>query len=234
MSNNIKISICIPVWEYYGEGVFFLKKNLESIKNQTYKNFNVVISDHSSDDKIESLCNSFKDMFEIIYVKNINKIGNSPSNTNNAIKNAYGDIIKILFQDDFFYDENSLEIISKEFENHNCDWLVTGCNHTNDGGKTFYNRMTPAWNNDIFRGVNTISSPSVLAFLRTSMCFFDENLTMLMDCEMYWQLYKKYGLPKIVSNCLVTNRIHKNQISQIYTKDISEEINYIISKHNII
>ena len=53
MDNNIKISVCIPAYEAKGKGVFFLQKNVEGILKQTYTNFEIIISDHSIDDKVE-------------------------------------------------------------------------------------------------------------------------------------------------------------------------------------
>ena len=156
----MKISICIPTWEQYGKGVNFLKNNFDRILTQTYKNFNVIISDHSKNDEIKKLCDLYSNYFEIKYFKYEKLYGNSPSNTNNSILNANGEIIKIIFQDDFFYDNTSLELISKEFEQNECKWLVNGCNHTIDDGKSFYNNMIPAWNDNIPIGINTISSPS--------------------------------------------------------------------------
>jgi glycosyltransferase involved in cell wall biosynthesis len=229
----MKVSVCIPTWEQYGRGFEFLQKNLNSILDQTYKNYNVIVSDHSLNDDIKNLCNSYINYMEIIYVKNDNDLGNGPANTNNSIINVDGDIIKIMFQDDFFYDKNALEIIVNEFKNGDCNWLVTGCNHTNDDGSTYYNQMIPYWNDNIVTGTNTISSPSVLSFRRNVPCLFDTNLTMLMDCEMYWQLYVKYGLPVIIPNCLVTNRMHEHQISSTYNKNIWDEINHVKLKHNI-
>jgi glycosyltransferase involved in cell wall biosynthesis len=229
----VKISICIPTWEQYGRGLEFLKNNFEQILNQTYKNFNVIISDHSKDDKIKLLCDSYSDKFEIKYVKNESFLGNGPANTNNAIINADGDIIKIIFQDDFLYQDKSLEIIVKEFENNECNWLVSGCNHTHDDGKSFSNFMVPYWNDKIATGTNTISSPSVLSFRNDNPCLFDEDLTMLMDCEMYYQLYIRYGLPKIITDCLITNRMHQHQISSLYNKDMWSEINHVKNKHKI-
>jgi glycosyltransferase involved in cell wall biosynthesis len=229
----MKVSVCIPTWEQYGRGFEFLQKNLNSILDQTYKNYNVIVSDHSLNDDIKNLCNSYINYMEIIYVKNDNDLGNGPANTNNSIINADGDIIKIMFQDDFFYDKNALEIIVNEFKNDDCNWLVTGCNHTNDDGSTYYNQMIPYWNDNIVTGTNTISSPSVLSFRRNVPCLFNTNLTMLMDCEMYWQLYVKYGLPVIIPNCLVTNRMHEHQISSTYNKNIWDEINHVKLKHNI-
>jgi glycosyltransferase involved in cell wall biosynthesis len=229
----MKISICIPTWEQYGRGFEFLKNNFEQILKQTYKNFNVIISDHSKDDNIESLCEQYSSQIDIKYFKNENHLGNGPANTNNAIINADGDIIKIIFQDDFLYQDNSLELIIKEFENKDCNWLVSGCNHTHDDGKSFSNFMVPYWNDKIATGTNTISSPSVLSFRNDNPCLFDEELTMLMDCEMYYQLYIRYGLPKIITDCLVTNRLHQHQISSLYNKDMWPEINHVKNKHKI-
>ena len=222
---------CIPTWEQYGRGVEFLKNNFEQILKQTYKNFNVIISDHSKDDNIESLCEQYSSQIDIKYFKNENSLGNGPANTNNAVINADGDIIKIIFQDDYLFDERALELTSKEFENNECMWLVCGCNHTHDDGLTHDTPMTPYWNDAIKRGVNTISSPSVLSFRNNNPCLFDENLTMLMDCDMYQQLFVRYGLPTILSDCLVTNRIHKHQISTLYNQDIWEEISHVNNKN---
>jgi glycosyltransferase involved in cell wall biosynthesis len=229
----MKISICIPTWEQYGRGVEFLKNNFEQILKQTYKNFNVVISDHSKDGNIKSLCDNYSSQIEIKYFKNENHLGNGPANTNNTIINADGDIIKIIFQDDFLYQDNALDLIVKEFKDKDCNWLVSGCNHTHDDGKSFSNFMVPYWNDKIATGTNTISSPSVLSFRNDKPCLFDEELIMLMDCEMYYQLYIRYGLPKIITDCLITNRMHQHQISSLYNKDMWSEIDHVRNKHNI-
>jgi hypothetical protein len=160
-------------------------------------------------------------------------LGNGPANTNNTIINADGDIIKIIFQDDFLYQDNALDLIVKEFEDKDCNWLVSGCNHTHDDGKNFSNFMVPYWNDKIATGTNTISSPSVLSFRNDNPCLFDEELTMLMDCEMYYQLYIRYGFPKIITDCLITNRMHQHQISSLYNKDMWSEIDHVRNKHNI-
>jgi hypothetical protein len=57
---------------------------------------------------------------------------------------------------------------------------------------------------------------------------------MLMDCEMYYQLYLKYGLPIIINEVLVTNRLHSQQISNTYNKNTNLEVDYIINKHKIL
>lgn len=228
----MKISICVPTYGYNGDGVKFLTQLFDTIKTQTYKNFNVIISDHSITDEIKTVCDTYNSFFDIIYIKNTNKLGNGPHNTNNAIKNSDGDIIKIMFQDDIFVNNTALEKIVNTFKNNECEWVVNGCNHTTDG-ITFNRNMVPFWNDNIPFGSNTISSPSVLSFKKNVDCFFDENLVMLMDCEMYYQLYTKYGKPTIINDILISNRIHKNQISSNYNHDnFNGEVLYVKTKHN--
>jgi glycosyltransferase involved in cell wall biosynthesis len=226
----MKVSICIPTWEQYGYGVFFLKELLETIKNQSYQDLEVIISDHSDDYEIKNLSKSYSGLLDVKYFKNNNLKGNSPHNTNQSIKYATGEIIKIMFQDDFFVDGDAIKIINEKFMNNKTMWAVNGCNHTNDG-LNFYGEMTPKWNDRLIFGVNTISSPSVLSFRNENVSFFDENLTMLMDCEYYYQLYLKYGEPIILNETLISNRIHQFQISTNYEGNINEEINYIKKKY---
>lgn len=229
----MKISVCIPTWEQYGYGKVFIARALESIKIQTYKNIEIVISDHSKDETIKNVLKDYIGELPIKYVKNTKNYGNGPANTNNCIRNSDGDILKFLFQDDFFFKNNALELIYQKFIEKNTKWVVNGSNHTKDGGKTFFNYMVPKWNDQIPFGINTISSPSVLSIINNKETFFDENLEMLMDCEFYYQLYSKYGLPIIIDEYLVTNSLHANQISSLYKKDLGEEIQIVKNKHNI-
>ena len=226
----MKISICIPTWEQHGHGREFLKEMFESIKVQTFHDFNIVISDHSHNEGIEDLVKQYSEVFEIVYVKNTEKRGNGPANTNNSLRHADGDIIKVMFQDDLLVNENALQIIHDMFKDDDCKWIVNGCSHTPDG-KTFSREMVPSWNDKILEGVNTISSPSVLSIRNDDIPYFDEELVMLMDCEYYHQLYIKHGIPTIVSDILTSNRMHQHQISSMYNKNINDEINYVKQKH---
>jgi glycosyltransferase involved in cell wall biosynthesis len=233
-NSKYKISICIPTWEQHGFGTQYLDQLLSTIANQTLAKFEVVVSDHSENTDIQKLVETYRNLgsnFDIVYVKNIEARGNGPANTNNSIKYASGKIVKIMFQDDFFVDRFALEKIYDQFK-YGCNWLVNGCNHTNDG-VTFFRDMQPRWNENILVGNNTISSPSVLAFINQDVLKFDESLVMLMDCEYYYKLYKKYGEPYILRDVLISNRIHKNQIQATYSGSLGNEINYVRKIHGV-
>jgi glycosyltransferase involved in cell wall biosynthesis len=159
-------------------GSGLLKRSLDSLVNQTYKDFEVVISDNSENDSIEQMCGDpIYSSLRINYFKNPRK--GMAQNTNEAIKQAKGEIIKILYQDDFLAHENSLKEIVDNFTGH---WLVTGCEHENENGER-YNPHLPTYSNKIKSGENSIGSPSVLSIKNGVAILFDENMTWMLDCD---------------------------------------------------
>ena len=226
-----RFSICIPVWEQHGFGLSYLKDLIHSIKIQSFKDWEILISDHSENDEIFNYIVNSDLKLPGKYFKYDKNRGNGVSNLNNCIKFACGEIIKIMFQDDFMFDRRCLEKFDEAFQNENTKWAVCGCNHTKDG-VNFERFMVPSWNDRMLEGVNTISSPSVLAFRNENIELFDENLTMLMDTEYYYRMNKLYGLPTVIEDCLVTNRCHENQISSRYSGNLKEEIIYAKEKYS--
>jgi len=232
-----KISIAIPTWEANKKGEEFLDDLLRTIEIQTFKDFEVVISDHCSDDYLLPKIKEFQNKFEIKYFKNNKKTGNSPANLNKAIKKCSGDIVKIIFQDDFFYDDEALEKIYYILMDSDRKWLLHGTNHTKDGGHSFYWEMYPRFNADLLKGVNSISSPSVVAFKRDCNISFDEKLKYLMDLDYYYGMREKYGEPIYYDDILVSNRFpHENSISSsINNKEelLIKESKYCLEKYGV-
>lgn len=229
-----KISIAIPTWECNGKGVEFLDDLFRTIEIQYFTDFEVVISDHSKNNDILDKVEEYRNKFDIVYVKNKNKRGNSSANLNNAIANCSGEIIKIMFQDDFFYDDEALEKIYYSLSDSDNMWILNGTNHTMDDGHSFFWEMYPKFNDNLLKGNNTISSPSVVSFKREVNNYFDENLIYLMDVDYYYSMREKYGDPIFYNDILVSNRKHKNSVSSsISNKEeiIFKESEYCMKKY---
>lgn len=222
------ISICIPTYEMKNYGVEYLEYSFNILAHQTFKDFEIIISDHSINDEIQYLCKQWKSILNITYIRNIYNIGSSSANLNNAMNHANGNIIKILFQDDFLYNEYSLENQIKMF---NGNWLVSACCHYN--GIDLYKPFYPKYHDKIYLGHNTISSPSVLMIENKDVINFDENLIWLMDVDYYKRLYDRYGLPSICSDITIVNREHINQVSNsIINEKIQRfELKYMSNKY---
>lgn len=234
----MKISVAIPTYEYYGRGVEFLDDLLRTISGQTLKDVEVVISDHSITDDIQNFCNKNIYDLNIKYIKNNEDIGNPCSNTNVAIDNCSGEIIKILLQDDFLYDTEALELIYTELMSSEKEWLVCGAIHTRDDGNTFFNPMYPRWSEYMImeNENNYIGSPSVLAFKNKVELRFDPKVAMLMDIDFYYNMNLNYGHPIYYNNILIGNRVRDTQTwkERINSDDVEKEFNYCHQKYGIV
>ena len=228
----MKVSICIPTYEMKGFGANYLDHSLSVLEKQTYQNFEVIISDHSTTPLIENVCKKYQSKFDIKHFYNDYGRGVSSCNINTAMKQSSGDVIKILFQDDFLYDNKSLETMLVHLAGNHNHWLVTACCHSKDDLK-LYNPFYPKYHDNIHYGENTISSPSVLMMYKDDLILFDENLFWLMDVEYYKRLYDKFGLPSICNFIIVVNREHNNQVSNtIATQQVkNNEFEYINKKY---
>lgn len=195
----MKVSICIPYYDKMDNAEFFMNRCLDSIKKQTYTDYEVVIT----------------------------KEGTMAQNSNSAIKAARGDIIKILYQDDYFESEHALQTIVDAFRG---GWLATGCLHDYNG--SLINPHMPEWTDDIEKGNNKIGSPSVIAFENKEPLLFDETLGWLLDCDLYKRLYERYGEPTYVYEYCSVIGIHPGQATNVISNNEKlKEQQYLNSKY---
>ena len=228
-----QISIAIPTYEMHGEGVQVLEFSFEKMKQQTFKNFDVVISDHSSNDDILNLCEKWKNDLDIKYFKNEEDKGSPSANTTSAIKKSTGKWIKILCQDDFLYNQYSLERIY-DFLDEKTVWMASSYMHSYDR-KTFFKYQNPSMNEHICV-VNTIGTPSCITIRNVKdIPEFDKELFYAYDCAWYHELWKKYGNPKILQETTMINFLWNNSISSKITPEfIQKENEYILRKYGFL
>ena len=227
-------SIAIPTYEMNGYGEEFLSYSFGLLSKQTFKDFEIIVSDHSKTNIIKETCDNWSEILNIKYYKNTYKIGGSSPNINNAIKLSNGQWIKLLFQDDFLYDNNSLKNLKKHIDgNSGITWVATACEHTNDG-INMYRPFYPSWNENIHIGINTISSPSVITIKNTdNKLYFDEDLIWLMDVEYYKRMYDIYGEPSYMQTINVVNRTWGNSLSNTLPQIIkNKEVEIVNHKFN--
>ncbi len=221
----------MPTSDMRGMSSVFLKHSFEILMKQTFKDFNVVITDNSTNDDVKKTCEQYKNKLDINYSKNADINCGMSANVNNSIKKATGKLVKILFLDDFLYSPDSLQEIVDAFDLTKDHWLVTACEHSKDG-KTFFRPYYPRYNDQIHLGKNTISSPSVLTIKNENPLFFDEKLTWMMDCDYYKRLYNTYGKPKILNKINAVNRVGEHQTTNEMTEKIrKDEYDYVVEKY---
>jgi dTDP-4-dehydrorhamnose reductase len=226
-------SITIPAYGYNGKGSEFLEHSLKIISNQTFKDYEVIISDHSTDNTIKDICDRWKDKLNIIHFFNERGRGIISPNINECMKNCNGEWIKILFQDDFIFDKNSLQ---KQYDyikrNTNLIWFFTQFYHSNDG-VNYYNHYYPRWNSTVWTGNNTLGCPSGLTLKNNDLIFFDENLNWLMDCDFYQRMFLKYGEPSVLNEITVVNRTWGSRLTDTIPQSLKDkEFNILKLKYD--
>lgn len=215
-----------------GKGHVFLAESLERITRQTYKDFDVVVSDQSADNLIEKTCAEYAQKLDIRYIKEPTGVRASSVNINNAIRNATGELIKILFLDDFLYHDDALKDIVEAFDVKKDSWLVTASIHTHDA-VTYYRHFQPRYDDRLILKKNTISSPSVLTIKNKEPLLFDEKLIWWMDLDYYKRCFDAFGLPKILAKTNVVNREGTHQVTHTTAnqKRREEEFRYMLKKY---
>lgn len=189
-----KVSIVIP-FHWMENWQFFLMRCLESIEKQTYTNYEIILM----------------------------KVSSMAETSNRVIEGAKGDLIKVLYMDDYFSSDWSLEDIVMHFEKED-EWMITGCD-TN---------LHPQWTDDIETGNNKLGSPSTLTFRNhfEHNLLFDENMSWLLDADLYKRMYKKFGRPKILDTKNIMIGQGDHQMTHILTNEEKlAEHNYMKQKY---
>lgn len=189
-------------------GDYFLWRSIQSIMHQTFKDYEIVIVQE----------------------------GKMARNTNAGMAKAKGEILKILYLDDYLAHDNALKEISDNFTEKD-HWLATGCLHQRTETRDFYedphSPHAAEYTHDIHKGNNRLGSPSVVALRNEGHLLFDENLSYFLDCDLYKRYYQKYGKPKILSDLNVVIGIGEHQVSSTMKEEEKlQEFTYMMGKYD--
>lgn len=157
---NSMVSIIIPTYNHD----YKLKKAIESVLNQSYQNFEVIVVDNHSSDDTDLVLSELND-FRITVIK-IHNHGIIAASRNEGLKAAKGDYIAFLDSDDCWKSEKlsvSLEKLQEgyDFVYHDM-WLCSAENQ-----KRFFKKVgarklhQPAYEDLLVRG-NAIPNSSVV------------------------------------------------------------------------
>ena len=231
------VSVCLPTHN----GSLYLSETLNSIRKQTYKNIELIISDDSSTDDTIDIIESFKKKvsFPTHITTHIPKgIG---ANWNNCIINSNGEYIKFVFQDDLIapncielmlntfikYDEVGLVASKRDIiyrnkqEDFNIEeWLARfkdlqkNLNLPSEEISIFSKSIME--NKDfLLPPMNKIAEPSFTMFHKSILNttgYFRNDLSQSIDYEFYYRVLKHYKIA-IINKNLGQFRLHQNQLT---------------------
>ena len=168
MYNKELISVIVPIYNVD----IYLKKCLESIINQSYKNIEIILIDDGSTDKSSIICDEYKEIDSRIMVLHKNNGGLS-SARNVGLEKATGSYIVFVDSDDYL-EYNMIELLKKNIDKYKSD--ISACN--------FYN---------VKNGVRSSKEFSEKEFVLTNKDKFDYTCNEYSCMLLYaWnKLYKK-------------------------------------------
>lgn len=222
---NYKFAIIVPNYnndhsEYKGKT--YLRNCIESILNQTYKNFELIIVDDMSTDTSVDTIKSYKDD-RIHLIKNIRKRYNGGSRNvgiEYALTNLDFDYFCFLDSDDWWVDNKVLETINNRLMGH--ELLTIGCQMLYESGKTTYNSNKPNCYEDLWSLGGSLWCTAWSRIIRKDKIVFFNESTMMEDRVWTYKLADNLdfnNVTSIVEPFYVWNRMNTTQSVSLVRDD---------------
>lgn len=238
-NNNIKISVCIPVYN----GSAYIKQTITSVLSQSIKDFELVIVDNASTDNTCEIVNGFKDS-RIRLIKNSINLG-MIGNWNKCVEKANGEYIQILCADDMIYSTCLEEKYNILFNNKEIMMVVSASDVVDGKNKTLFRRKVFSHDKVVdgkkfalwsFRTKNLYGEPSCVMFRKKDFIKiggFPANIVYGPDWA-FWICLGCRGNIAYLSKAMSAFRIEvgttSGKLMKDYTflkKDDKEFVNYI-------
>lgn len=223
------ISICLAT--YNGEK--YLEEQLNSILNQTYKNFELIVQDDCSTDNTIKILESYQDKLNIIISKNEINMGYI-KNFETLLKKATGDYVAICDQDDI-WELDKLEILVRNIQDNIL--IYSNSLLIDENGTSLNKTLSTKLKN------NFSSSNSCLNFLYDnsvsahSMLFKKELLKYIFPFpkHIYFDAWiaataSSFNSIEFVDKCLINYRQHSSNTLGNVKKNSNSLKNKVISK----
>ena len=128
------ISVIVPVYKVEK----YLRKCIDSIINQTYKNLEIILVDDGSPDNCGAICDEYTandSRVKVIHKEN----GGLSSARNAGIDIASGDYIAFIDSDDYI-DVNMIKTLYKKISDDNSDMAICNFSYVDENGKMIYEK----------------------------------------------------------------------------------------------
>ena len=221
MALNRTVSICIPTFN----NEKYISETIDSALNQTYQNFEIIVSDDASKDRTIEIARKFHDPRIKIFVNRTNT--GITANWNRAVNLASGDYIKLVCGDDILYPtciEKQTEILNNDASSAIA--LVTTYSDVIDWKSKIIlkrkNFLAPGRNNSeqvikkcMRFGTNLIGEPVVGMYRRDSLTQgtkYDGANPYMIDLDFWFQLLMT-GRLFVIDEYLAAFRVSSNSIS---------------------
>lgn len=196
------ISVVVPL---YKTPKAFLKALVDSLKVQSYSNWELVLSDGSGEKSpIADILKKMADDDRRIKVIAADKQYRIVENTNRAIENANGEFIAFADHDDLLAPDALFEVVKALNNDNTIEFLYTDEDKTNGSGEAFFEpQMKPDFNLDLLRTVNYICHLSVIKReLLDKIGYLDNSFEGAQDYDLTLRAIENtdriYHIPRVL------------------------------------
>ena len=237
-----KVSICVPTYQNREE----LKRLIDSVREQTFQDFEFIITDDSKDKKIEEYISILQDKKDVVaskirYYHNAKPLGHI-YNWNEALSHAKGELVKIMFSDDWFTYLNSLEKMVNALENSPEAGLVFCGSMQVSKSKSYSRKPENGYVEQLQKDYrylfisNQIGAPSDTMYRRELQVKFDEKSNWASDVFLYMEILKKNPKFAYLDEPLISIGIHDNQYTESFSENdsrIFKDYQYMFEKYSL-
>jgi glycosyltransferase involved in cell wall biosynthesis len=210
---NPLISICIPAYKR----VHYLKRLLDSISIQSFKNYEVVITDDSNDKSVADLVEQYKNHFFLRYQKNPVALG-TPENWNESIRLAAAPWIKLMHDDDWFGSADALQQFADATGKEH-DFIFSAYFNCYEARPARELVVASRMNRNLLQtdpfnlvSTNMIGPPSVTLYRRNAI-EYDKRMKWRVDIDFYIQFLRNASF-HFIKTPLINVGISEEQVTQ--------------------
>jgi len=196
----MKISIVVP-YHQIPETAYFISRLTKSLSEQSHKDYELILLQK----------------------------GRMGETYNEGIKQAKGDVIKLMGMDDYFAHKDALKEISDIFREEKVYWVASSCEH--DVAGKIGHKHTPQWNDKLFEGYNTVGGFATISIRNKDIPKINEGLDWCVDIDWYWRIMLQHGRPHLIEKTNVIIGVGPHQVTSKLSKE-QKEREYKYTKEN--
>ena len=223
-----KVSIILPT--YNGEK--YIKESIESVLNQTFIDFELIIVDDCSTDSTPQIIEDFWKKDTRIKVINNKENKKLPESLNIGFREAKGEYLTWTSDDNFYLPEAISTMVNVLDEKKGVYMVCADMDLINDKGENI-GKANKHSNDTIYIADNVGACFLYRAEVLKEVGEYDTTMGLVEDYDYWIRVYKKYGYIERIGKLLYKYRWHASSLTFSKKEEIRNQLNKLREKHGI-
>lgn len=206
---DIRFSIIVPVYNTEN----YLKNCIDSILNQTYRNFELILVDDGSTDASGKICDEYAEKYNCIKVVHQNNLGPSAAR-NTGLDNAKFEWISFVDSDDWI-EIDMLEILAKHIAEENADLY-------------YFNANCHGENNELVKLFAYNTTKEIIEFT-SEFCRFKYFYNIFMRYKAGWEVWQRTFRRDVI----IENNLRFVPRDEVFAEDFLFSFQYLLCANKI-